>query len=175
MKIDMLEQVALTLENNVIIKAVLGVVVGVFAYFLDITLLPAFIALFILSIMDLFAAYLARGEHPTDPFSTPIRKTTHKIAGYFVSISSVYILAKFLTDDVGLDITILDNMLIGFFIIHEVVSIIENLNKAGIPIPLPFIDKLQKVKDLLGNTAATVTVKSNEVKTTTTETKIDIK
>jgi len=151
MKLDMLEQVAVTASNHVTVKATAAAIVSLFAYFFDVGLYPAMLALFTLSILDLLTAFLARGENPVEPFSRPIRKTAHKIAGYFVSISSVFILAKIVSTDIGIDLTVLDNMLVWFFVIHEVVSIIENLNKAGIPIPVPFLDKLKKVKEIIEN------------------------
>ena len=151
MKLDMLEQVAVTASNHVTVKAIAAAIVSLFAYFFDVGLYPAMLALFTLSILDLLTAFLARSENPTEPFSRPIRKTAHKIAGYFVSISSVFILAKIVSTDIGIDLTVLDNMLVWFFVIHEVVSIIENLNKAGIPIPVPFLDKLKKVKEIIEN------------------------
>lgn len=147
----MLEQVAVTASNHVTVKATAAAIVSLFAYFFDVGLYPAMLALFTLSILDLLTAFLARGENPVEPFSRPIRKTAHKIAGYFVSISSVFILAKIVSTDIGIDLTVLDNMLVWFFVIHEVVSIIENLNKAGIPIPVPFLDKLKKVKEIIEN------------------------
>jgi phage-related holin len=150
MKIDMIENLAPALHNGVL-KASIGSLVGLFAYFFDVGLFPAMLALLTLSIMDLFTAFLARGENPIEPFSRPIRKTAHKIAGYFVSISSVFILAKIISSDIGVDITMIDNMLVWFFVIHEVISIIENLNTAGIPIPVPFLDKLKKVKEIIEN------------------------
>lgn len=151
MKLDMLEQVAVTASNHVTVKATAAAIVSLFAYFFDVGLYPAMLALFTLSILDLLTAFMARGENPTEPFSRPIRKTAHKIAGYFVSISSVFILAKTVSIDIGIDLTVLDNMLVWFFVVHEVVSIIENLNKAGIPIPVPFLDKLKKVKEIIEN------------------------
>lgn len=147
----MLEQVAVTASNHVTVKATAAAIVSLFAYFFDVGLYPAMLALFTLSILDLLTAFMARGENPTEPFSRPIRKTAHKIAGYFVSISSVFILAKTVSIDIGIDLTVLDNMLVWFFVVHEVVSIIENLNKAGIPIPVPFLDKLKKVKEIIEN------------------------
>jgi len=151
MKLDMLEQVAVTASNHVTVKATAAAIVSLFAYFFDVGLYPAMLALLTLSLLDLLTAFLARGENPVEPFSRPIRKTAHKIAGYFVSISSVFILAKIVSTDIGIDLTVLDNMLVWFFVIHEVVSIIENLNKAGIPIPVPFLDKLKKVKEIIEN------------------------
>ena len=147
----MLEQVAVTASNHMTLKATAAAIVSLFAYFFDISLAPAMLALFTLSMLDLLTAFLARGENPTEPFSRPIRKTTHKLAGYFVSISSVFILAKIVSSDIGIDLAMFDNMLVWFFVIHEVVSIIENLNKAGTPIPLPFLDKLKKVKEIIEN------------------------
>lgn len=147
----MIEQVALTASNHVTVKATLAALVSLFAYFFDIGLYPAMLALFSLAMIDLFTAFLARNADRIEPFSRPIRKTGHKLAGYFASISAVYILAKIVSSDIGIDLTVLDNMLVWFFVIHEVVSIIENLNTAGIPIPVPFLDKLKKVKEIIEN------------------------
>lgn len=131
--------------NHVWVKAVAGALMGTFAYFFDVGLYPAMLALLVLSLMDLFTAFLAK--YPEEPFSRPFRRTAHKIAGYFVSISSVFILAKVVNADMGIDLMALDNMLLWFFIIHEVISIIENVNKAGIPVP--YLEKLQKVKQII--------------------------
>lgn len=147
----MIEQLVVPLTSHVAVKAIIATVIGFFAYFFDVGLYPAMLALFILSLMDLFTAFLARGENPTEPFSRPIRKTAHKLAGYFVSISSVFIVSNILIGSMSVDITAFDNILVGFFLIHEVISIIENLNKAGIPIPVPYLDKLKKVKELIEN------------------------
>jgi len=151
MKLDMIEQVAITASNHLTVKAIAAAIVSLFAYFFDIGLAPAMLALFSLSLIDLFTAFLARNADQKEPFSRPIRKTGHKLAGYFASISAVYILAKIVSSDIGIDLTVLDNMLVWFFVVHEVVSIIENLNTAGIPIPVPFLDKLKKVKEIIEN------------------------
>lgn len=145
----MIEQIIHTIQHHALFKGAIAFVIGVLSYFFDLSIYSALVALFVLAIMDLLTAFLARGENPIEPFSRPIRKTAHKIAGYFVSISSVYILSNALQEDMQIDITILDNTLVWFFIVHEVVSIIENLNKSGIPIPLPFLDKLKKVKEII--------------------------
>lgn len=147
----MVEQIAITVSNHVVIKTVAAAIIGVFAYFFDINLASGIFALLTLSLLDLFTAFLARKADKLEPFSRPIRKTGHKIAGYLVSISSVFILAKIVSEDIGIDLTVFDNMLVWFFIIHEVISIIENLNTAGIPIPVPFLDKLKKVKEIIEN------------------------
>lgn len=151
MKIEMISQMLVGTEHYTSIKIMWGLVVGLIGYLIDLDLVPAITALTVLSILDLIGAFLARGETPTEPFSRPIRKTAHKLAGYFVSISSVFILGTILSKNIGIDITGFDNFLIGFFVIHEVISIIENLNKAGIPIPLPFLNKLKKVRETLEN------------------------
>ena len=138
-------------EHHTSIKVVWGVLIGIIGYLIDLSLVPAIMALTTLSVLDLCTAFLAREEEPKEPFSRPIRKTAHKLAGYFVSISSVFILSTILSNSTGIDITGFDNFLVGFFVIHEVISIIENLNKAGIPIPLPFLNKLKKVRETLEN------------------------
>lgn len=151
MKVEMITQTLAGTEHYTSLKIVWGIVLGIVGYLIDLQLIPAITALTTLSILDLCTAFMARGEHPIEPFSRPIRKTGHKLAGYFVSISSVFILSTMLTENIGLDITGLDNFLIGFFVIHEVISIIENLNTSGIPIPLPFLNKLKKVRETLEN------------------------
>lgn len=151
MKVEMITQTLAGTEHYTSLKIVWGIVLGIIGYLIDLQLIPAITALTTLSLLDLCTAFMARGEHPIEPFSRPIRKTGHKLAGYFVSISSVFILSTMLTENIGLDITGLDNFLIGFFVIHEVISIIENLNTSGIPIPLPFINKLKKVRETLEN------------------------
>lgn len=138
------------IENCINIKIACGVAFGILGYFVDLKLIPSITALTVLAIIDLIGAFLARGEF-TEPFSRPIRKTGHKLAGYFVSISSVFIISTVLSQNTGIDIGAFDDFLVGFFLIHEVISIIENLNKAGIPIPLPFLNKLKKVRDVLEN------------------------
>lgn len=151
MKVEMITQTLAGTEHYTSLKIVWGIVLGIIGYLIDLQLIPAITALATLSLLDLCTAFMARGEVPTEPFSRPIRKTGHKLAGYFVSISSVFILSTMLTENIGLDITGLDNFLIGFFVIHEVISIIENLNTSGIPIPLPFLNKLKKVRETLEN------------------------
>lgn len=151
MRIEMISQMLAGTEHYTSIKLAWGLVVGIVGYLVDLSLVPAVTALTALSVFDLFAAFLARGEEPKEPFSRPIRKTAHKLAGYFVSISSVFILSTIVANSTGVDITGFDNFLVGFFVIHEVISIIENLNKAGIPIPLPFLNKLKKVRETLEN------------------------
>ena len=147
----MISQMLEGIHHHGAVKATLATILGVFGYFFDMSLASALGALLTLSILDLFTAFLARRSDLLEPMSRPIRKTGHKIAGYLVSISSVFILAKIVSSDIGIDLTVLDNMLVWFFIIHEVISIIENLNTAGIPIPVPFLDKLKKVKEIIEN------------------------
>lgn len=144
----MITQMIHGFNNHILVKAIVGAVVGVFGYFFDIGLVPALSALTVLSLLDLLAAFLALNKDHTEPFSRPIRKTAHKLAGYMVSTSSLFIVSNVI-GAMGVDLSALDDLLVGLFLIHEVISIIENLNKSGVPIPLPFLDKLKKVRSIM--------------------------
>ena len=52
MKLDMIEQVAITASNHLTVKAIAAALVSLFAYFFDIGLAPAMLALFSLSLID---------------------------------------------------------------------------------------------------------------------------
>lgn len=112
-------------------------------FFVDSILSKAMLAVFCLVIFDwvtgIFAAKIS-GEHIK---SSKIIRTPIKIAIYFMLIASARI-AEYSLPDV---IRYLDETVIAFLALTELISLLENTGKMGYAIPKKLLNKLKSMRD----------------------------
>jgi toxin secretion/phage lysis holin len=122
-------------------KLAAGVVFSVGSFFFDSLHTDALYALFALIIFDFLAALLAayRGRVPIE--SRKVFKTALKIAVYFGVVSAAYI------TETAVPISLIDEVILGFLVVTELISILENAAKAGFAVPTGLLRVLTDYKN----------------------------
>jgi len=108
-----------------------------FDFFFDVDTEPLLIGLLILILMDFFSAIYASNKNGHKIESRKVAKTAGKTAIYFTLISAGFISEK------AVPLDLIDNTIITFLTITELISIMENSAKAGIAIPKGLYKKLK--------------------------------
>jgi toxin secretion/phage lysis holin len=138
---------AMELINGLFDAALLKIVASVLFIFLsfgfDSLQHKALIALFILMWADCLTAIWAAYKSGETIKSAKIFRTPVKIVIYFGLIYFARI------TEYGLPelLTILDETVIAFCVVTELISIMENVNKMGYPVPTKLLSKLINVRD----------------------------
>ena len=90
--------------------------------------------------MDFFSAILAAYKKGKPIRSSKVFNTAMKIAVYFSLVSAGFIAEK------AIPIGIIDDILIGFLVVTELISILENAGQAGYAIPTGLLNTLKDFK-----------------------------
>lgn len=122
------------------LKMFTGGFLAVTSFLFDSLQRDAMLALLVLIIMDFFSAILASYKCDEPISSARLFNTALKIAVYFALVSAGFI------SETAIGITIIDEILIGFLVVTELISILENVNKAGYPTPTGLLNILKDYK-----------------------------
>lgn len=130
--------------SHAIWKICVGVGIWALSFLFDKLLADAMIAIFVLCIFDFLTAIMAVRKEPTGIIkSAKIWRTAAKLGVYFMLISAGRI-SEIATSNV---IPILDETIIGFLAVTELISILENVAKMGYAIPKKLLHKLSAYRD----------------------------
>lgn len=121
-------------------KAITGSFLALISFFFDALQQEALLALLILILMDFFSALLAAYKTDQPIRSSHIFHTALKIGVYFSLVSAGFIAEK------AVPIAVIDEVLIGFLVVTELISILENAGRAGYAIPLGLLNTLKDFK-----------------------------
>lgn len=121
-------------------KAIVGSVIATFLYFFDTLQKEALLALLILILFDFFSAILAAYRTDQPIRSSRIFHTALKIVVYFSLVSAGFIAEK------AIPIGVVDEIIIGFLVVTELISILENAGRAGYAIPTGLLNTLKDFK-----------------------------
>lgn len=121
-------------------KALSGFSLAVLSFFFDTLQKDALIALLSLIIFDFFSAVLAAYKSGEPIRSSRVFHTALKITVYFSLVSAGFMAEK------AIAIGIIDEVLLGFLVVTELISIIENTGKAGYAIPTGLLNTLKDFK-----------------------------
>lgn len=110
----------------------------VFEFFFDVVQKEALVALFVLIVMDFGTAMYATIKSKRKIKSSKILRTALKISFYFLMISASFLAEK------AIPLNFLDDAVIAFLAATELLSILENVSKAGYAIPNKVYKKLQE-------------------------------
>lgn len=121
-------------------KAITGTFLGLASFFFDALQRDALLALLALIIMDFFSAILAAYKSNEPIRSSRVFHTALKIVVYFSIVSAGYIAEK------AIPIGLIDEILIGFLVVTELISILENTSKAGYSTPSGLLNTLKDFK-----------------------------
>lgn len=129
--------------KDVVFKCVAAGGLVISEFFLDSLLAKAMVALFCLIIFDWVTGVLAARASGDVIKSSKILRTPIKIAIYFMLITTARLSEYSLPNVIGY----LDETVIAFLALTELVSIIENTGKMGYAVPIKLLDKLKSLRD----------------------------
>lgn len=130
--------------SHAIFKIVIGLGIALLNFLFDGVLADAMIAIFVLCLFDFVTAIMAVRYKPDEMIkSTKIWRTAAKLGVYFMLISAGRI-SEIATSNV---IPILDETIIGFLAVTELISILENVAKMGYAVPKKLLHKLSAYRD----------------------------
>lgn len=143
-KADYFFEMFRSIISHVNIKIFGSIIFIVLSFLFDAALKDAMIAIFILCLFDFVTAVEAVRRTPNEKIlSSGVWKTAAKLGIYFLLISAGHI-SETATSNV---IPILDETIIGFLAVTELLSILENASKMGYAVPRKLIEKLSKYRD----------------------------
>ena len=125
------------------IKAVLAIFYTIFAFFFDTAQEAGLLALLILIIFDFITAIANAYHKKIEIQSRKVFITAGKIAIYFGLIAS----GNLAEHAVPILSSIIDETILAFLTLTELVSIIENVGKLGFAIPKKLLNKLEDLRD----------------------------
>lgn len=145
-KISITSQYFSNVCENIVVKCIL-VLAGILANFSFGDISPTVLsALFMLIIFDFFTGIWSAYKAKEDIKSSKVFRTAWKFALYFMAVSAGY----FTEIIIGTDLFIAKTIMI-FLASTELVSILENIQKAGYDVP---ISLLKKLKDFIKSKSA---------------------
>lgn len=121
-------------------KAISGAVLAIFSFFFDTLQQEALTALLVLLIFDFFSALLAAYKTNEAIRSSKIFNTALKIVVYFSFVSVGFIAEK------AVAIGFIDEVILGFLAVTELISILENISRAGYATPTGLLNTLKDFK-----------------------------
>lgn len=131
------------MTHHTILKAVGTIIYTLFSFFFDNAQSAGLIALFILIIFD-FVTALANAYHKKIEIeSRKIFVTAVKIVIYFGLIASGHIAERAIPLLSGF----LDETLLAFLVLTELISILENVGKLGFAIPKRMLNQIKKLRN----------------------------
>lgn len=126
-----------------LIKMSVALSLGVSNFFFDEVLALAMWSLLALIVFDFITAIMAVYSSHEEIESRKIVLTVRKIVVYYVSIS-----AGFLTEAATHNaIPLIDETIIGFLAVTELISILENTGKMGYHTPNKLLNRLREIND----------------------------
>lgn len=122
-------------------KIVASGILVILSFFFDSAQKEAMLALFVLVILDFISAIFAAVKTGECIKSSKIFRTAIKLVVYFIIIAAAY------KTESTVPLSFLDETVIGFLTVTELISLLENFGKAGYAVPTILIDKLKDFKD----------------------------
>lgn len=129
--------------ENITLKCILAGTLVISEFFLDTVLAKSMIALFFLILFDWITGIFAARVSKEKIKSSKILRTPIKIGIYFMLIT-VARLSEYSLPDV---VRYLDETMIAFLVLTELISNIENVGKMGYAIPKALLVKLKSLRD----------------------------
>ena len=129
--------------ENVTLKCVAAGTLVISEFFFDSMLAKSIVAVFFLILFDWVTGIFAARASGEIIKSSKILRTPIKIAIYFMLITVARIAEYSLPNAIAY----LDETVIAFLALTELISIIENTGKMGYAVPLKLLEKLKSLRD----------------------------
>lgn len=143
-KVNMLVNVFVRIVEYPVFKLFGSGVLAILSFLFDGLLSQAMLALFILIMFDFVTAIIAVRKTPNEKIqSRKLWVTAGKLSVYFLLISAGR-LSEHGTHNV---IPFIDETIIGFLVLTELLSILENAGKMGYAVPKQLINRISKYRD----------------------------
>jgi toxin secretion/phage lysis holin len=123
-------------------KCITSFIFSYYVFFFDVHLIEASKALLVLIIVDFFTALFAAKKSGEEIKSSKIFRTPLKILIYFMLVS-----VSNLMETVTPILSIIDETMMTFLALTELISIIENTGRMGFAIPQKLLNKLHELRD----------------------------
>ena len=122
-------------------KFILGLMFSIMNFFFDSLNHDALIALLVLIVFDFFSAILVSYKLKKPIQSAKIFRTALKTAVYFLVISAGFVAQK------AVPLDMIDDIILGFLVLTELISILENCAKSGYAVPIGLLKFLKNFKN----------------------------
>jgi toxin secretion/phage lysis holin len=131
--------------NHSVLKAIFALLFIVFSFLFDINQSEELLALFVLIQIDFISGIAAAKFNGDAIRSSKIRHTAIKITAYYSVIAGAH-LAEY-----GLNhfLAILDETVMAFFLLTELISLLENVGRLGVETPKKLLNQLIDKKNKL--------------------------
>ena len=121
-------------------KMLTGALLSVGAFFFDTVNQAALVALFMLVIFDFISGIIATVKTGHGIESRKVVRSAFKLAVYFMFVSSGHF------TEMAVPLPFIEETIIGFLAVTELISIMENLGRAGYPVPQKLLLNLNDYK-----------------------------
>lgn len=115
----------------------------VYSFLFDISQKEAHLALLVLILLDFITGLYAAKKIGEPIRSAKIRHSAVKVLAYFAVIAGAHLVEKGLVSY----ISFLDETVLAFFLVTELISLIENVGKMGYETPQKILNQLKVFKD----------------------------
>lgn len=136
------DQIAIRISDSVLLKVAISLSVGIADYFVGTENFTTMGMLFTLIVFDLVTALIAQYKLGNIIESRKALKTATKLFVYTMLVSGT-----FLTEKIIPGTTFLDNGMISFLAMTELISILENTGHMGYAIPKKMLNRLEDLKN----------------------------
>lgn len=128
-----------------VLKAIFSVVFVMVSFMFDINQANSLFALFILVLLD-FLTGVSAAKYVGEPIrSSKVKHTAIKLTAYFVIISAAHLAEKGLVSYLA----VIDETVVAFFLLTELISLLENIGRLGVQTPKKLLNQLTDVKSKL--------------------------
>ena len=121
-------------------KFITGLFFVVTSFFFDALQKDALLALTALIVIDFFTALLAAYKSGEPVRSAKVFRTALKMVVYFTLVSAGFLAEK------AIAIGVIDEIILGFLVATELISVLENTAKAGYAVPTGLLNTLKDFK-----------------------------
>ena len=125
------------------LKLLAGLGIAVLSFLFDSVYLDAMIAILVLMVFDFITAIAAQKKKGNLIHSAKVFRSAKKVATYFMLISAGR-MSEIATHGI---LPIIDETIMGFLAVTELISILENVGYMGYAIPQKLLNQLEKYRD----------------------------
>lgn len=123
-------------------KVVFSVLISVFVFFFGVSHTEILKMLLALTGIDMVTGIIAAWKSGYPIESRKALKSATKVAIY-----GLFIAAAFLTEKIVPGVTYMDEAVISFLALTELISIVENIGTAGYAVPMKLLNRIKELRD----------------------------
>lgn len=115
----------------------------IYAFLLDVTQYNSYVALLVLILLDFITGVYAAKKSGEAIRSGKVRHSAIKVMAYFAVISGAHVAEN----GIPAAIAFIDETVLAFFLITELISLIENVGRMGYETPKKILNQLKEYKE----------------------------